>query len=198
MTKFGDTKAAEHDFSNYQIAGWVKVSELQFIVFDIQGVEFRKRASHFTGEQQEEYVMFVTFPDPRDVDGLELPDPEAMYGVSGTHYRIMSQLKDMDQDEFPIEGVSIAQNETRAGNSAYELVDPISFGLEPGRKYGQTSQVSTAGRSGERSTVSATNNIGEETRAQQPQKNASPTTSTTRPTVNRTPPAKKTVMEENE
>lgn len=187
MAKFGDTAAAQHEFKGgkYKVEGWTRPRDLMFLTFHIVGVDFRTRVSNFSGEEEEEYVMFIEFVNPADAAALGLGDKKGIYGVSGTHYRILAQCKDFTEDQFPVEFVSMAETTPARGNAAYELVDPSSFTPVNG-EYDAQSLEDTSGETGEStSNTHAAGSTTTPTSAPRASNSPKPSTSTQRPTAPR-------------
>lgn len=187
MAKFGDTAASTHEFKGgkYKVEGWTRARDLMFLTFNIVGVDFRTRTSNFSGEEEEEYVMFIEFVNPADAAALGLGDKKGIYGASGVHYRILAQLKDFTEDQFPVEFVSIAETSSGRGNPAYELVDPTSFTpVDSG--YDAQSLEDTSGETGDStSSTHAAGSAATPTNAPRASNSTKPSTSTQRPTAPR-------------
>lgn len=130
MTRFSDSQAGQTEFKGkYEVAGWIKARDLLYKTFDIHGVDFRKSSfGEVNGETHDEYVMFIMLKNEEDAQELGLEDPYALYGVSGQHWRLLQVLKNADEDEFPLEDVTIVEQNTGKGNAALAFADPTSVG----------------------------------------------------------------------
>ena len=149
MPRFGETQAANTQFTGrYDVAGWVKASQLKYKTFHIDGCDFRT-SSKF-GKDEEEYVMMIRFENPEDELEIAIGDGEqsvgSEWGVSGRHYRIMAQLRDLGENDFPVEFVTIVEEDVGKGNPALMLADPST--LNPDTGISTTSQPATTGATG--------------------------------------------------
>lgn len=179
MPRFSETQGAETQFSgHYDVAGWVKARDLRYITFTIDGVDFR--TSNWNGVEAEEYVMFIRFELPSDAENLGFSDADAEYGVSGRHNRILQQLKNMREEDFPVELVTITEVPSRMGNPSMMLADPTSLDEPMGSS--TTSQQPTTGATGgspRTNTTAQTNGNGNK-----------PANSTQRPAPSRNTPSR--------
>lgn len=184
MAKFGDTAASQHEFQGgkYKVEGWVKPRDLMYLTFNIVGVDFRTRTNNFSGQEEEEYVMFIEFNVAGDAAALGLGDKKGIYGCSGSHYRILAQLKDFTEDQFPVEYTSMAETQPARGNAAYELVDPSSFTPMSGDS-NTHSHEDTSGETGDSTSVTPSSGPATAPNAQQQNRSNKPSTSTQRPTA---------------
>ena len=178
MPRFGETQAANTEFrGRYDVAGWVKASQLKYKTFHIDGVDFRT-SSKF-GKDEEEYVMMIRFENPEDELDIAIGDGEqsvgSEWGVSGRHYRVMAQLKDLGENDFPVEYVTIVEEDVGKGNPALMLADPTTLNGEAGIT--TTSQQATSGANGGQQRTN--------TNAQASGKSNNPSTSTRPQTGNR-------------
>jgi hypothetical protein len=145
MSKFNETKAVEQPRGKYDIDGWIKLRDLEGVIFDIVGMD--TRPSSFDSDATE-YVMIVKIPGVEDREHLELPEPEdgfGVFGVSTTHYRVVRQLKKFKEENFPVEDVTVGSEVIENGTSMLFLADPTTS-EETKQESTQTSPKQNAGK----------------------------------------------------